>query len=85
MLDETSALDEAIKALAHGIELKPHYAEADARLLLAESFLAAGQKRTAIEQWKIIVNLASEYPSYEKPIDEAKQQLKIHGDKRRAE
>src|ERR1043165_5912432 len=63
--------DQAISALRRGIELKPAYAEADARLFLAESLLAAGQKRKAVEQWKIIEGMTPTYPSHEKPQEEA--------------
>jgi len=69
--------DGAIRALTRGIELKPHYAEADARLFLAESLFAAGDKRKAIEQWKIAEGMPSTYPSHEQPMDEARRQLAL--------
>jgi Flp pilus assembly protein TadD len=71
--------DQAISALTRGIELRPAYAEADARLFLAESLLAAGQKRKAIEQWKIVEGMPSTYPSHQRPMDEARPQLALHG------
>ena len=70
--------DQAISALLRGIELRPAYAEADARLFLAESLLAAGQKRKALAQWKIVEGMTPTYPSHEKPMDEARRQLALH-------
>jgi tetratricopeptide (TPR) repeat protein len=65
--------EESIKHLAHGIELKPHYCEGDARLFLAESLLKSGHKKQAIAQWTIVAAMEPEYPSYQWVPDEAKR------------
>ncbi|MGW8248712.1 MAG: tetratricopeptide repeat protein [Acidiferrobacterales bacterium] len=63
--------DEAIEKLEAGINLKPAYAEADARLYLAEALLKAGRKSDAIKQLEFISRMEPSYPGYEKPIEEA--------------
>jgi tetratricopeptide (TPR) repeat protein len=67
--------DEAVKALSRGIELKPHYAEADARLYLAEALTNAGDLARAQEQLKLVASMEPSYPSYDKPMAEAKKRL----------
>jgi tetratricopeptide (TPR) repeat protein len=62
----------------HGLALKPSYAEADARLMLAESYAKAGNQAKALEQWRIIAKMPPSYPSYEAPINEAKALLNQH-------
>jgi len=66
---------ESAKQLQRGIDLKPHYCEGDARLFLAESLLQSGQKKKAIEQWKLVATMEPEYPSYEAVPNEAKKRL----------
>ena len=66
---------ESVKQLEHGITLKPHYCEGDARLFLAESLLKAGRKKDAITQWKLVADMEPEYPSYEAVPNEAKKRL----------
>lgn len=68
--------EEAIEKLETGIGLKPGYAEADARLYLAEALLKAGRKADAINQLDHVSKMRPSYPDYEKPIDEAKAKLK---------
>lgn len=70
--------DVAISQLQRGIELRPHYCEGDARLMLAESFLRTGQKKKAIEQWQMVSAMEPEYPSYEAVPNEAKKMLVKH-------
>lgn len=70
---------ESARQLQRGIDLKPHYGEADARLFLAESLLKAGQKKKAIEQWKFVAAMRPEYPSYEAIADEARKRLAENG------
>jgi Flp pilus assembly protein TadD len=77
-LNELRHWTEAIKALRKGIELKPHYAEADARLFLAEALLADGQKSEAIKQWKIVEEMEPNYPSDDLPMEEARKNLAKH-------
>lgn len=67
--------DKSIAHFQRGIELKPHYCEGDARLMLAESLLKVGLKKQAIEQWKVVVSMKPEYPSYEAVPNEAKKML----------
>ena len=69
---------ESAKQLQHGIDLKPHYCEGDARLFLAESLLQLGLKKKAIEQWKLVAAMEPEYPSYEAVPNEAKKKLGEH-------
>jgi len=64
--------------LKRGIDLKPNYCEGDARLFLAESLLKLGQKKKAIEQWKLVAGMEPQYPSYEAVPNEAKKMLSEH-------
>jgi tetratricopeptide (TPR) repeat protein len=66
---------EAAKALTRGIDLKPHYAEADARLFLAEAFVGGGELNRAREQYRIVASMEPSYPSYDKPMLEATKRL----------
>lgn len=77
-LQHLSHWQESEKNLQHGIDLKPHYCEGDARLFLAESFLQTGQKKKALEQWKLVAATEPEYPSYEAVPNEAKKKLADH-------
>ena len=67
--------DEAIEKLEAGIRLKPTYAEADARLYLAEALLKAGRKSDAIKQLEYVCGMEPSYPGYENPINEARARL----------
>ena len=67
--------EQAINCLKRGIELKPHYCEADARMFLADALYEARRKREAREQWEIVSKMESMYPSYEEPINQAKRRL----------
>lgn len=66
---------EAAKALQRGVDLKPHYGEADARLMLAEALLASGNRKRARQQFQHIIEMKPSYPSYDRPIDEARRKL----------
>ena len=66
---------EAIDALSRGINLKPHYAEADARLFLAEALLNAGDTKRARFELEHIAAMEPSYPSYDLPIKEARERL----------
>lgn len=72
--------NEAEKALKKGIDLKPHYAEADARLFLADALINGGKKKEALAQWEYISTMEPFYPSHEKPMEEAKAQIKKFSD-----
>ncbi|MEJ2407294.1 MAG: hypothetical protein P8171_24055 [Candidatus Thiodiazotropha sp.] len=67
--------EQSVKELEKGISLKPHYCQGDARLFLAESYVRINKIKKAIEQWKIVVNMKPEYPSYEHVPNEAKKML----------
>jgi tetratricopeptide (TPR) repeat protein len=66
---------EAVRCLQIGIDLKPHYGEADARLFLADALWLAGRKREAEEEWLAVSKMTPSYPAYDNPINEAKQRL----------
>jgi tetratricopeptide (TPR) repeat protein len=69
---------ESAAQLAIGIELKPHYAEGDARLMLAQALFELGKKAKAIEQWRIVAGMSPDYPSYDAVPNEAKAMLIKH-------
>lgn len=70
---------EAIKSLEAGLALKPHYAEADARLFLAEAFEHSGNVEQATAQWRVVSQMHPSYPSHECPLKDAKTKLAEHG------
>jgi predicted Zn-dependent protease len=70
--------EQSIEKFLAGLALRPHYCEGDARLMLAESYLSAGQKGKAVEQWRIVAQMSPEYPSYDRVPNEAKERLKEH-------
>ena len=70
---------EAIESLEAGLALKPHYAEADARLFLAEAFEQSGNVEHAIAQWRVVAQMQPFYPSHEHPMEDAKKKLAEHG------
>lgn len=77
-LQQLGHWDESIVQFHAGLDLKPHYCEGDARLMLAESLMKTGQKRQAIEQWRIVAAMEPEYPSYEAVPNAAKASLAKH-------
>ena len=77
-LQKLSHWKQSVEMLEKGIKLNPSYCEGDARLFLAESYLNAGNKKKAIEQWRIVEKMEPEYPSYEKVPNEAKRMLEKH-------
>jgi Flp pilus assembly protein TadD len=66
---------EAIRSLKQGLALRPHYAEADARLFLAEAYVGAGCKKDAETQWRLVSAMDPCYPSGDKPMKEALAKL----------
>jgi len=78
MLFKQGRLQPAIQLLTQGVELKPHYGEADARLMLALVLLAAGKKKRACQQLEIVAGMEPSYPSCNESIEEARQLLKQH-------
>jgi tetratricopeptide (TPR) repeat protein len=70
----TDSIPEFEAALA----LKPAYCEADWRNMLAQSYLQDGQKRPAINQWRIVAGMEPSYPSRDFPIEDAKRMLEAY-------
>lgn len=69
---------ESIAQLQQGLDLRPAYCEGEARLLLAESLVEAGQLKRAVEQWRIVASMPPTYPGYEAVPNEAKAMLGKH-------
>jgi Flp pilus assembly protein TadD len=67
--------NQAVEALSHGVELEPHYAEADARMFLAEALTGAGDLARAREQLEAVASMEPSYPSYDEPMREARKLL----------
>jgi tetratricopeptide (TPR) repeat protein len=70
---------EAVRLLEQGLRLKPHYGEADALCMLAESYEALGKIRKAAKLWRQVVKMKGFYPSHELPMEEARAKLAKHG------
>ena len=66
---------QAVAALRRGVDLRPHYAEADARLMLADALIGAGQHVAARAQLELVASMQPFYPSYDRPIIEARRRL----------
>ena len=81
LLTNMGRLKEGIIELQKGIELKPHYGEADTRLFLAEAFEKAKNLSKAKEQLEIVARMKPSYPSYDKPMREAQKKLQEHAEK----
>ncbi len=71
--------DEAITLLKRGVSSKPHYGFADAKLFLAEAFEGARKIEQAQQQWQEVLELESMYPSYDEPMKQAREKLRLHG------
>jgi hypothetical protein len=65
----------AVGGLRIGVDLKPYYCEADARVFLADALWGAGRKAEAAAEWMTVSKMAPSYPGYEQPINEAKRRL----------
>ena len=72
---EVRHFEEAVRCLKAGVDLKPHYGEADARLRLGDALWLAGQRREPEGQWLAASKMEPMYPGYSNPIDEAKRRL----------
>lgn len=81
LLSELGHQEQAIVELEYGVALKPHYAEADARLFLAEAYEKAGDVRSAKQQWALVADMKGSYPSYDEPMKEARKRLTGNEDK----
>jgi len=70
---------EAISLLQAGLATKPHYAEADAKLFLAEALERSGALEEAIAQGQGVLRRKPSYPSRHRPMEDAKRKLNEHG------
>jgi protein O-GlcNAc transferase len=68
----------AISHLRRAIDLKPYYAEASAHLFLAEALKESGQIDAACKEWKLVLEMPTEYPEYDSARKEAGQLLEQH-------
>jgi tetratricopeptide (TPR) repeat protein len=57
--------EEAVEALANGIEMGLEYGEAEARVYLAQAFEYCGKAGSAIEQWRWVASIDDSYPNSE--------------------
>ncbi len=67
--------EEAVELLEQGVALKPHYGFADAKLFLADALVGSGNIEGAKEQWREVLELEPMYPSYDEPMNEAREKL----------
>ena len=67
---------EARTWLEKGVAMKPHYGMPDACCTLAETYAELGEIDQAIALWRQVLEMPSEYPSYELPREEAERKLK---------
>ena len=77
--ERAGRLDEAAQCLRAGLDLQPHYGDADSRMTLAGVLKKMGRIDEAIREWQIISKMEAIYPSYDDPIQDAKTELKNHG------
>jgi TolA-binding protein len=75
----------AIPHLRRAIDLKPRYAEASAHLFLADALKGTGQIDEACREWKLVLQMPSEYPEYESAQTQAKQSFEQYCGSRLAE
>jgi tetratricopeptide (TPR) repeat protein len=78
LLQSLGHWEQSIEKFLKGLELRPHYCEGDARLMLADSYFKAGHKAKAVEQWRQVAQMPPEYPSYDAVPNEAKRRLREH-------
>ena len=77
-LQELGRWKKSIPYLKRGVELKPHYCEAAARLLLANAYLQTRQIQQAVIQWRVVEKMPPEYPDEAEPAKAAAAYLKLH-------
>jgi tetratricopeptide (TPR) repeat protein len=75
-LTRLGKFEAAIRQLRRAMELKPHYGEASGRLFLADALRRNREIEAACEQWRLILEMPSEYPEYDQERNEARQLLK---------
>ncbi|MEY2430259.1 MAG: hypothetical protein QOJ40_3144 [Verrucomicrobiota bacterium] len=78
-LERVGRLDESVRSFRAGLALKPHYGEADSRMMLASVLKKLGRIDEAVVEWKGVAKMEGMYPSYDEPINDAKRELQSHG------
>jgi Flp pilus assembly protein TadD len=78
VLARAGRLEEAVNSFRAGLALKPHYSEADCRVMLASTLKRLGKIDEAVSEWRMVAGMEPMYPSYDDPIQEAKRELKRH-------
>ena len=78
LLSQLGRYNSAVEYLQKGIALKPHYCEADANNMLAETYERQNQIEKAVELWRRVAAMQPTYPSYDIPIQEAVRKLGIY-------
>ena len=79
IFEQEERLEEAARSFRAGLAMKPHYGEADARMSLAGVLEKMGRVGEAIQEWQTVANMDAMYPSYDRPMQEAKRALQRHG------
>lgn len=77
-LQQLGRFEQVARYLQKGIDLHPHYGEADARLILAEVYEQACKLDKAAIQWRHILAMESSYPSDDYPMNVEQEKLKKH-------
>ena len=70
---------EAVDFLEQELSLKSHYAEPDGQFALSQVYESLGEIGKAATLWRKILKMESAYPSYDRPMEEAKKKLAEHG------
>lgn len=78
ILSRVGKYNPAVDCLKKGIALKPPYGEADAYNMLAEAYERQNHIDKAIVLWHQVAAMKPTYPSYDLPIQEALDKLRIH-------
>jgi protein O-GlcNAc transferase len=74
-LTQLKRFTDAVGCLRHAMSLKPAYALASAHLFLADALCASGQIDAACKEWRLVLDLPSEYPEHNSAKKEATQRL----------
>jgi protein O-GlcNAc transferase len=77
--ERSGRLDASVQSFRDGLALKPHYGEADSRMMLASVLKKLGKIDEAIIEWQCIAKMEPMYPSYNGPIEDAQRELRSHG------
>ena len=69
----------ALECLHAALALNCYFAEAEARLMLAECYECAGRTEEAVGQWAKVASMSPTYPAYEQPANAARANLARFG------